>query len=162
MGTVMKVALVLLCVSVVWAFGNEKCDMLLEQQQVVEKAVLKVFSKTTKAAENLDVDTLYTYILESDKGPIIQDGTIFLKRQDALNSTKQGFQGLKSYNVKVNQKHVTVICPTVALMTFDGVSTITTSEGQMLNYPFAQTIVYVLRDGQWKIIHSHQSTKKTS
>ena len=161
MRCVMKLVLVLVCVSVAWAVSNEKCDLSLEQQHAVEKAVLEVFSETIKAAEKLDAEALYSYILESDKGPIIQDGMIFLTRQDALNSTEQGFLGLKNYSVKVNQKHVIVICPTVAVMTFNGISTITTSEDQTLSFNFAQTIVFVLKQGKWKILHSHQSTPKT-
>jgi len=161
MGTIMRVILVLACASAVWAVQNDKYEMPLEQQQAIEKAILKANSEMIKAAETLNAEALYDYVLKSDKGPIIMDGVLFRTRQEALNVSKQGFEGLKSYCVKFNQQHVTVISATVALLTAQGTCSVMTKDEQQFDYTFAETIVFILKEGQWKILHAHKSSPKT-
>jgi hypothetical protein len=47
-----------------------------------------------------------------------------------------------------------------AVLAAEGESTATTTAGQAFTTPFAQTVVFVLRDGAWKAIHAHQSAPR--
>jgi hypothetical protein len=40
----------------------------------------------------------------------------------------------------------------------EGESVVTTTAGDTFTAAFAQTVVFVLRDGDWRAIHAHQSS----
>lgn len=158
MTRIFKVILFLSCVSIVWAVQNNKSGITKEQHTTIEKAILKVHSEMIKAGENRDAEALFNHVLDMNKGVIIQDGRISMTRQEALDATKQGLQGLKDISYTYNQKHITVISPTVALWVSDGTTSATIIEdGREINVAFAETIVFVQKDGQWKVFHAHRS-----
>jgi ketosteroid isomerase-like protein len=156
MRVVMKAMLVLACASAGCAVQNNKGDMPLEQQQVIENAILKVHEDMKMAAQRLDVDALYSFVLDSN-GPIIEDGRLKQTRQEAMDSTKQGLKGITDLSYTYNQKFITVISPTVALWVGEGTSSATIEDGRKISVPFAETIIFVQRDGQWKVLHAHRS-----
>ena len=158
MANVYKAILILVCVSVVWAMQNNKEDLSIDQQQAIETAILKVHAAMMKAAENLDAEALYDHVLDQCKGVIVQDGRIMVTHQEALDATKQGLQGLKDISYTYNQKHITIISPTIALWVADGTTSATIIEDEReISVAFAETIVFVQKDGQWKVLHAHRS-----
>jgi uncharacterized protein (TIGR02246 family) len=157
MVNVYKIIFILACVSVVLAVQNEKTTVPLEQQQAIEKAVLKTHIQMSQADNSLDADKFFSYILDFDKGLIIQDGRLFKTRQEAYEAVKEGFEGISQLKRTYEQTYVTVISPEAALLTARGTSTVTLSDGQTFSGPFAVSLVYVLRDGHWKVLHGHYS-----
>ncbi len=153
-----KIALVFLCVSVVWAAQNSTPRAADEQQKAIEKAVLEVHAKMMEAEKNRDMDRFFSYIQDFDKGCIIQDGRLFKTRKEALDAVKEPFQRLSKVERKYDQMYVTVISPEAALLTGTGTVSVTTSDGQTLAGPFAVSMVFVVRDGQWKLLQGHYST----
>jgi uncharacterized protein (TIGR02246 family) len=123
----------------------------------IEKAVLETSAQMTKAAENLDIDRLFSFMLPNDQGSIVQYGNVFLTREQALTQTRQTLRGIRKLAYRWNQQHVTVVAPGVALLVSEGESQATTEQGETFSAPFAQTLVMVLKDGQWKVLHAHQS-----
>ena len=124
----------------------------------VEEAVLAVTADMERAAASGDVDRLFSFMLDTDKGSIIQNGEFMATRQDALQRVKNNFVRVSKVEYRWNRQHVTVLAPDVALLTAEGESTATTTEGQVFTVPFAQTVVFVLKDGRWKALHGHQSS----
>jgi uncharacterized protein (TIGR02246 family) len=158
MSTAMRVIIILVLVSAVLAAqSNSANTSSLEQQQAIEKAVLKTFEQMNQAEINLDADKFFSHILDFDKGLIIQDGQMFKTRREAYETVKVGFEGVSQLKRVYEQKYVTVISPEAALLTASGTSTVTLSDGRVLSGPFAASLVYVLRDGQWKVLHGHYS-----
>ena len=158
MSILYKVIVVLACVSVVWAVQNDKGDTTSEQQQIIERLIMEVHAAMMKAAENLDAEALYSHVLDMNKGVIIQDGRVLKTRQEALNATKEGLQGLKDISYTYKQKHITVISPTVALWVADGTTSATIIEnGREINVDFAESIIFIQKDEQWKVFHAHRS-----
>jgi hypothetical protein len=156
MANVYKIVLVLACVSVVWATQSTK-DSSIEQQQAIEKAVLETQAQMTEAEINLDTEKLFSYIPDFDKGLILQDGRLFKTRQEALDAVKKGFKGITQLKRVYEQTYVTVISPQTALLTAQGTTTVTLSDGRVFSGPFAMSTLYVLRDGSWKALHGHYS-----
>lgn len=152
-----KAFFVLACMSVIWVAQGNKSTISIEQHQAIEKAVLETHIKMTQADNNLDVNELFSYIHDFDKGLIIQDGRLFQTRQEAFDAVKKGFEGISRANSVYEQTFVTVISPETALLAAKGTSTITLSDGRELSGPFAVSMVFVLRDGQWKVLHGHYS-----
>ena len=104
-----------------------------------------------------EVDSLYKYVLDIAKGVIIEDGRLRQTRQEALEATRQGMQQLKELSYSYTQKYITVISPTVVLWAGKGTSSATLKDGRQFSVPFAETIVFTLKDGQWKVLHAHRS-----
>jgi ketosteroid isomerase-like protein len=123
----------------------------------VQKAVLARLAEIQSAAEALDPDKVFSYVLENDAGALAQNGKLLLTRKEALESTKQGFQGLQKVSYRFDEQHVTVLSPTVALATGEGSSSATLDDGRTLTTRFAQSVVFVLTNGEWKVLHSHRS-----
>lgn len=156
-GPVMKLILFLICASAVWAVQSDKSAISLEQQKTIEKAVLETHIQMTQADNNLDVDKFFSYILDFDKGLIIQDGRLFQTRQEAFEVVKKGFERISQLKRIYEQTYVTVISLETALLTAQGTSAFVLSDGQTFSSPFAVSMVYVLRNGQWKVLHGHYS-----
>ena len=126
----------------------------------VEDAVLAVSAEMTRAGEAVDADRLFSYMLETDKGSVIQNGAFLATRQEALERVRGNLRGIKGIQYRWQRQYVTVLSPEVALLTAEGESVATTAAGDTFTTPFAQTVVFVLRDGSWKAIHAHQSSPR--
>ena len=126
----------------------------------VEDAILAVNAEMTKAGEALDADRLFSYMLETDKGSVIQNGVLLATRQEALERVRNNLGGVSKIQYRWKRQYVAVLSPEVALLTAEGESTATTAAGDTFTAPFAQTVVFVLRAGTWKAIHAHQSSPR--
>ena len=123
----------------------------------IEKTVLETNARMTEVANRLDADAFFAYILETDKGLIIQNGTLFKSRQEALESVKRGFQGIDRMERQFENPQVTVISPDLALLVSEGSTTATLTDGRILNSRFAVSLVFMRKEGQWKLLHGHYS-----
>jgi ketosteroid isomerase-like protein len=129
-------------------------------QEAIEKAVVEANGRIIQASNSLDADKFFGFILDSDKGAIIQDGQLFKTRAEALEVVRMGFQATARMDRRFNQTYVTVLSPTTALLTGTGSYTATLQDGGTASGTFAASLVFVLKDGQWKILHGHYSTPK--
>jgi ketosteroid isomerase-like protein len=157
MPNALRVLLLLACIPVISTSNNDPKKMPIDQQQAIEKAIGDVHAKMKQAAEQRDTDALYEYVLDMDKGVIIEDGRILRTRQEALSSTKQGMKRLKNLSYTYTQKYVTPISETAALWVGEGTTSATLEDGRQISAPFAETIVFVKIGGQWKVLHAHRS-----
>lgn len=124
----------------------------------IETAIKATYAEITRAAESIDAEKIFSYVLENKQGALIQGGKIVLTRQDALDSYKQNSAGIEKVKYLFDQQCVTVISPESAVMVAQGRYEATTTDGRTFDSPFAQTVVFVLKDNQWKVLHSHTSS----
>ena len=126
----------------------------------IEKAVLEVNAQMTRAAEDLDIDRLFSFMLPNDRGSIIQTGNLLLTREEALAAVKRSFQGVAAVKYHWKRQMVTVISPTTALLVGEGETEFRTAQDPQaaITRPFAQTVLFMLTDGKWKALHAHMST----
>jgi hypothetical protein len=160
MSVTIRVIFASACLLVLLSMAGCEHNALVERQygDDIEKAVLKAHSSMQKAAENLDVDTLYSYVLDTNKGSIIENGRLFLTRKDSLESTKQGLGRLKGLSYSYTQRHITVLSPTAVLWVSQGTATATLEDGREFSSPFTESIIFVNRGGKWKVLHAHRSS----
>jgi ketosteroid isomerase-like protein len=137
------------------AFAQPKPAELSEQ--AVEKAVLETNAKMAQAANRLDVETFFAYILDTDKGLIIQNGTLFKTRTDAMEAVKRGFMGVAKMDRRFENPQVTVISSDTALLASEGSVSATLTDGRLITNRFAVSLVFVRKEGQWKVLHGHYS-----
>ena len=130
------------------------------ERAAIERSILEASAQMTQAGEARDIDKLFGFMLETDKGSVIQNGRVLLTREEALEQTKKNMSGISRIEYRWKQQHVTVVSPTVALLVAEGESSVTTEQGQSFTAPFAQTVLFVLSDGRWKALHAHQSSPR--
>lgn len=123
----------------------------------VEKAVLARLSEIQSAAEALDPDKVFSFVLENNAGALAQGGELLLTREEALESTKQGFRRVQRVSYQFDEQHVTMLSATVVLATGEGASSATLDDGRVINTRFAQSVIFVLTNGEWMVFHSHRS-----
>jgi hypothetical protein len=123
----------------------------------VEKAVLKTHHEMVAAADALDAEGFFAFILDTARGPVIQDGRLFPTRAEALEVVERGFEGVAGVERVYEREDVTVISEKAALLTGRGTSTVTLKDGRSLKGPFAVSLVFVLRSEGWRVLHGHYS-----
>ncbi len=123
----------------------------------VEQAVLATNAKMMAAANRLDADAFFEFILDTDQGLIIQNGVLFKNRADALAAVKRGFTGIAKMDRRFENPQVTVVSADCALLSAEGTAAATLDDGRTLNSRFAVSLVFVRQDGQWKLLHGHYS-----
>ena len=132
--------------------------LFAQQDPAIEKAVLAANAQVTQAAESRDLDALFRFMLDTDKGSIVQNGALSLTPQQAKDRLAPSFRAPVKVHYRWKQQHVTVLSPTTALLVSEGESVATAANQDPVTVPFVQTAVWVLRDGAWKILHAHQSS----
>jgi len=143
-----------------WSESQFTASMSASEREAIEKSILETSAQMTQAGEARDIDRLFGFMLDTDRGSVIQNGRILLTRAEALEQTKKNIGGISKIEYRWKQQHVTVLSPTVALLISEGETSAATEQGQSFTAPFAQTIVFVLADGHWKALHAHQSSPR--
>jgi hypothetical protein len=123
----------------------------------VQKAVLARLAEIQRAAQALDPDKIFSFVMENDKGALAQNGELFRTRQEALESTREGFRRLQKVSYRFDGQNIALLSDTVALAVGEGESTATLNDGSSLSTHFVQSVVFVLTKGDWKVFHSHRS-----
>jgi hypothetical protein len=123
----------------------------------VEAAVRAVHARMLQDAARLDAEALYAHVLDTDTPPIVENGRLELTRAAALQSTVRGLQGIERLEYTYARDHVTVLSPTSALWVASGTAAATLSDGREITAPFAESILFVERDGEWRVLHAHRS-----
>ena len=131
--------------------------LFAQSDAAIEKAVLAANDQVTRAGEARDLDRLFSFIVDSDKGPIIQNGALSATTRDARARVEPSFRQPIKVAYRWKQQYVTVLSPAAALLVSEGETEVTSANGTF-TVPFVQTAVWVLRDGSWKILHAHQSS----
>jgi hypothetical protein len=127
------------------------------QRDDIEKSILAVNQQMTRAAEARDIDRLFTFLLPNERGSIVQNGFVFLTREEAHDSVKRGFAAVRKVQYRWKRQMVTILSPDAALLVADGETEVTFADGTSAVAGFAQTTVFVRADGEWKVLHSHRS-----
>jgi len=126
----------------------------------IEAAVLAVHAEMTRAGEAGDADRLFSYMLDTDKGSVVQNGVMLTTRKEALEQVRANLGRISKIQYRWTRELVTVLSPESAVLVAEGESTATTASGDTFTAPFVQTVVFVLRGGAWKAIHAHQSSPR--
>lgn len=126
-------------------------------EAAIKKAVLEANDQLSKAANSMDVDAFFKYFVDGDQCVIIRNGTVFKTRQEAMDAVRRGYMGVAKVDRRFIDPQVTVISPDVALLASEGTVSATLTDGRNMDARFAVSLVFVLRDGQWKVLHGHYS-----
>jgi hypothetical protein len=82
---------------------------------------------------------------------------LFKTSNEAYDAVKKGYRGVSRVERVYDQTYVQVLSSESALLTATGNTTVTLEDGRTFDSDFAVSMVFVLRDGQWKVLHGHFS-----
>src|ERR1051326_606018 len=86
-----------------------------QSDAAIEKAILAANAQVTQAAEARDAARLFSFIVDTKKGSIIQDGVLSLTPANARARLEPGFERGPEVRYRWKQQHVTVLSPEAAL-----------------------------------------------
>jgi hypothetical protein len=127
------------------------------QTKAIKEKVRQVHEGVTTAAENADVEKLFSYVAENNNGIFINNGNLLMTRQEALDFYKERYKNIKKINYKFDQQYITVLSTQTVIWIDQGSFEATTNSGQTFGSPFMQTIIFVFQDNEWKVFHAHAS-----
>jgi ketosteroid isomerase-like protein len=159
-----KIACLIFIMLVVFFVGcQRKTKPLLTETERsnIEKAVLQKHADFIHFAEQLDADQMFSIIPDDNRASIIQDGRL-LTRQKALDTVRNGFKRTQDLKYEFDQQHVTVLSGDTAFLTGRGRSTTTINTGETFTLNFTTTVIFVLEQNEWKILHGHLSIPNTN
>ena len=128
-------------------------DNLGSAEQEIRNCLLAI----RQSAEKLDAASLFSLVLENNKGAFVEDGQILQTRTQALNYTKQRFQRVKEIRYEVSKEHITMLSDDLALVVSDGKSHCELQDGRIFDSRFVQSVILKCVEGEWKILHAHSS-----
>lgn len=128
-----------------------------EANRAPENEVVECLRAIEVAAEKLDVDAVYDHVMDNDRGALVQNGRVLLTREKALESTREGYVGVRKVKYVMGQEHVTMLAKDLALVVSDGQSQIELDDGRAFATSFAQSVLLKRVDGIWKVLHAHRS-----
>lgn len=164
-----RLLLIMGLIALTWACQTtgEK-EMTIEQRQEVANTIKQQFQKWTDLLkdhnqENFD-KVMYDYVESNDEAWM--DNPAFFLNMMTLLPTKEKIDEVfrpiievrSSSNYKIDEDYVAVISAECAVYVFEGTFSITDKDGNTGDdIPMSGTYVYVLRNGEWKFLHTHQS-----
>jgi ketosteroid isomerase-like protein len=154
---VLPLAVVLASTLLAGASPDGREPLTPAQRAAIEKAVTETHDQILQAARALKADANLEFMLDTDRGALVSGGRIFLTRAEATDAFRGAYAGLKSQEITIVQRHVNVLSPTIALLVAEVQGVATTLDDRTLSGRSAQTVVFVLADGRWKVVHAHQS-----
>jgi hypothetical protein len=125
-----------------------------------ESEIRRVHADMRAAAEQRDAAALFAFVLDTATPPIIENGAIAATHAAALERTERGLRGLASISYAYARDSITVLSPTTALWVAEGTAQAGLPDGRQISAPFAESIVFVRRDGAWKVLHAHRSSPR--
>lgn len=140
-------------------FIDSSSERRLDRMDATEQQkVLAAYDSMVASAEALNVDQLFGPVVDNDQGALAVNGQLFLTRAAALERTRGNFRGITKLKYRLTERHVTMLAPGAAVLVATGTSEAEVADGRSFSSAFVHTVVFVQRDGAWRVIHSHQST----
>lgn len=127
------------------------------QKSKIEKQVDSTFQRTLKAAENLDYDKISLGVDDKYNAGFIVNNAYFAKYDALITVLKSNLQTGTKQSITIQNKKITVLSDSIALLTASGDSNVELNTGQSFNVKFLWSFVYEKKNNDWKVIQSHQS-----
>lgn len=138
-------------------FAQPTAAVLESTEKAVKSAVLETNNKMIEAGNRMDVEGFFSYILDTNEGSIVQNGIRFKSREQAMQAIQQGHTGVAKIDRQFTNPQVTLISPDAALLVSEGTVNATLNDGRTIKGSFAVSLLFVRKEGQWKLLHGHYS-----
>ena len=150
-------SLVLAAIVMTAACRSQPVTVNPEDPEIVA-AVEAILEKTVAAANAADADAVLSASTMDDNFTFITDDTMLTGYDEALAAFRTTYALLQGQTHQIIQKRTRVLSPDVVLVSAVSEGTYTDKAG-FTSPPvgLGSTAVFVRRDGEWRVIHFHQS-----
>jgi ketosteroid isomerase-like protein len=112
------------------------------------------------SAEKVDTSDWVSFVSDAYNLGAIDSGVFYKTSKDVIDDFREGFKLLERQELlETPEFHLAVLAPDVVVMTELSKTAVYYKDGKVFTGDFAHTMVFVKIDGEWKMIHSHQSVK---
>ena len=150
-------SIIILIIAVLTVAPVVQAEVSQADEARIKAEIMQVHDNMKAAAVAGNVDALYAHVSEKLNEAIIEDGELYKNREEAMASSRRGFKRTADLEYNYTHQKITVLCPTLVLWVADGSASATRKNGSTRSAPFAETIVFTLEDGKWKVLHAHRS-----
>jgi hypothetical protein len=111
----------------------------------VEREVLAANAEMNAAAESLDVERFFEWVLDEPGASIAQNGRLYRDRAEAKAAVGAGYTGVQSLARTFERTRVTPLSEDAAVLVAAGTSAVVLDDGRTFEGPFAVSVVFVRR-----------------
>lgn len=150
----------------------ETAEMTGEQRQAIAAEIRQInqeFFDLNMLMDEEKYNKGLTFWADSDDPAWMGNPAIFVNRTSIITTNEAfdefwrpliGTRGITNFTMGTDC--VAVLSPDLAIHVYDAKYSITNLEGETgPEYPMTATSVFVKKDGEWKILHHHQSWSET-
>lgn len=128
-----------------------------QQKSKIEIQVDSTFQGMVKAAENLDYDKISLGVNDKYNAGFMVNNSYFANYDALITVLKANLQTGTKQRITIQNKKITVLSDSIALLTASGDSKVELNTGQSFNVKFFWSFVFEKSNNDWKVIQSHQS-----
>jgi len=139
---------------------DKACSLSEKQSRQIETEVDVLFQHMIRLAEKVDYDGLSIGVDDKYNAGFISDGQYYSNYDSLIKTIKPRAIGISSQSISLSTKKITVLAPTLVLLTAAGITNAKTDSGRVFSVNFQWSFLYEKIDGAWKVVHSHQSTSR--
>lgn len=123
----------------------------------MEQEIDSVFNMMVIAAESLDSGILRQGVDDRYQAGFITNGTYYARFDSVMKNFTDRSRRILRQTISFQNKKITVLSGTLALLTASGETRVDTVDGKSFNVRFFWSFVYARINDHWKVIYSHQS-----
>jgi len=144
---------------------SERAELTDAQRQEVADVIKQKTQEMLSLTKSEDFDKGMAFWNEDgdpswvgNSGVMVHMTEILPTKESIETSFRPMTQSRTSTNYKINHEYVAVLSLTHAVHVYEGTFSVTDNDGNTgEEYPITATTVWILKDGEWKILHFHQS-----
>ncbi len=128
------------------------------QRAAIADTVRRLTREVAEGAGQVSVERAFARFERGTEFAFANNGTASFAPDSVLAQFRRVYRPLRRQDIDLSAWKVTVLGPDAAVVTTHGSYTYTDSTG-VTSSPrlLAWTLVWARRDGQWRVLHSHQS-----
>jgi ketosteroid isomerase-like protein len=138
------------------ACNNKKEKVLTtKEKSIVESEISVATANLFKAFESLDANKAYSFILQNEDFAEATMGALITDHRAILDTMKLHLGSFQKERILITNQKIYVINMDAAVISLASTVEITFKNGAEMKAPFALTILWVKKDGEWKVAHYH-------
>ena len=133
-------------------------ELTEEQKAAIAAEVNAIHAENGQAWADADFDRAMSYFQNSQDMMFALEGGLMRGWDAMYNALAPYFEGVTRQEMTVAETHTVVLARDAVSIMAQGTSAYVYESGEVgPESPFALTLVYVLRDGEWKVALGHES-----
>jgi hypothetical protein len=154
----MKKILIVLFVSAIVPYIAYSQTFSEHQKAITLKQLDSVFNEALRAGEKLAIDKIENSVNDIHKTGHIANGKFYATFDTIMISLRNSAESVQHQKYDIQNKTITVLSENTGIVVASGIAVVQLQSGNSIRAPFAWTFVYEKINGEWKVVHSNQST----